>query len=93
MSDIQAGTNRVAIEAATGQTYGEAGKQRAAQRAVPMGAPPTEARQVQRPVPGTLGSLTRPTERPMSRLLLAHHLVQALHLLVQVSHNLRVIVR
>ena len=62
MSDIQAGTNRVAIEAATGQTYGEAGKQRAAQRAVPMGAPPTEARQVQRPVPGTLGSLTRPTE-------------------------------
>ena len=65
MSDIQAGTNRVAIQAATGQTYGKAGKQIAAQRAVPMGAPPTEARQVQRPVPGTLGSLTRPTERPM----------------------------
>ena len=64
MSDIQAGTNRVAIQAATGQTYGEAGKQMAAQRAVPMGAPPTEAPQVQRPVPGTLGSLTRPTERP-----------------------------
>ena len=61
MSDIQAGTNRVAIQAATGQTYGEAGKQMAAQRAVPMGTPPTE---VQRPVPGTLGSLTRPTERP-----------------------------
>ena len=65
MSDIQAGTNRMAIQAATGQTYGEAGKQIAAQRAVPMGAPPTEAPQVQRPVPGTLGSLTRPTERPM----------------------------
>ena len=64
MSDIQAGTNRVAIQAATGQTYGEAGKQIAAQRAVPMGIPPTEAPQVQRPVPGTLGSLTRPTERP-----------------------------
>ena len=64
MSDIQAGTNRVAIQAATGQTYGEAGKQMAAQRAVPMGAPPTESPQVQRPVPGTLGSLTRPTERP-----------------------------
>ena len=62
MSDIQAGTNRVAVQAATGQTYGEAGKQIAAQRAVPMGTPPTE---VQRPVPGTLGSLTRPTERPM----------------------------
>ena len=55
----------MAIQAATGQTYGEAGKQIAAQRAVPMGAPPTEAPQVQRPVPGTLGSLTRPTERPM----------------------------
>jgi hypothetical protein len=62
MSDVQAGKNRVAIQAATGQTYGEAGKQMAAQRAVPMGTPPTE---VQRPVPGTLGSLTRPTERPM----------------------------
>ena len=65
MSDIQAGTNRVAIQAATGQTYGKAGKQIAAQRAVPMGAPPTEAPQIQRPVPGTLGALTRPTERPM----------------------------
>jgi hypothetical protein len=65
VSDIQAGTNRVAIQAATGQTYGEAGKQIAAQRAVPMGAPPTEAPQIQRPVPGTLGALTRPTERPM----------------------------
>jgi hypothetical protein len=62
MSDIQAGTNRVAIQAATGQTYGKATEQMNAQRAVPMGAPPTE---VQRPVPGTLGSLTRPTERPM----------------------------
>jgi hypothetical protein len=65
VSDIQAGTNRVAIQAATGQTYGEAGKQIAAQRAVPMGAPPTEAPQIQRPVPGTLGALTRPSERPM----------------------------
>jgi hypothetical protein len=64
MSDIQAGTNRVAIQAATGQTYGKATEQMNAQRAVPMGAPPTEVPQVQRPVPGTLGSLTRPTERP-----------------------------
>ena len=65
MSDIQAGTNRVAIQAATGQTYGEAGKQIAAQRAVPMGAPPTQvAPQAPRPMPGSLGSLTRPTERP-----------------------------
>lgn len=65
MSDIQAGTNRVAIQAATGQTYGKATEQMNAQRAVPMGTPPTEAQPVQRPVPGTLGSLTRPTERPM----------------------------
>jgi hypothetical protein len=67
MSDIQAGTNRVAIQAATGQTYGEAGKQMAAQRAVPMGAPPTEATgqpQMRRPMPGSLGDLTRPTDRP-----------------------------
>ena len=67
MSDIQAGTNRVAIQAATGQTYGEAGKQMAAQRAVPMGAPPTESQapaQAPRPMPGSLGSLTRPTDRP-----------------------------
>lgn len=65
MSDIQAGTNRVAIQAATGQTYGKATEQMNAQRAVPMGKPPTEVPQVQRPVPGTLGSLTRPTERPL----------------------------
>jgi hypothetical protein len=65
VSDIQAGTNRVAIQAATGQTYGKATEQMNAQRAVPMGTPPTEAPQIQRPVPGTLGALTRPTERPM----------------------------
>jgi hypothetical protein len=65
MSDVQAGTNRVAIQAATGQTYGEAGKQMAAQRAVPMGGAPTDVAQTAtpRPVPGTLGALTRPTER------------------------------
>ena len=66
MSDVQAGKNRVAIQAATGQTYGEAGKQMAAQRAVPMGGAPTDVAPTAtpRPVPGTLGSLTRPTERP-----------------------------
>ena len=61
MSDVQAGTNRMAVQAATGQTYGEAGKQMAAQRAVPMGASPTEAAPVR---PGTIGALTRGTERP-----------------------------
>lgn len=64
MSDVQAGTNRVAIQAATGQTYGKATEQMNAQRAVPMGKAPTDIQQPTRPVPGTLGSLTRPTERP-----------------------------
>ena len=36
-----------------------------AQRAVPMGASPAAAPQIQRPVPGAAGSLTRPTERPL----------------------------
>ena len=35
-----------------------------AQKAVPMGASPVAAPQIQRPVPGAAGSLTRPTERP-----------------------------
>lgn len=56
---------KIAAKAATGQTYGEAGKQIAAQRAVPMGAAPTDVAPVQRPVPGTLGGFARPTERPM----------------------------
>lgn len=53
----------LAPQAVTGQTYGEAGRQIAAQRAVPMAAPPTE-QAAPRPRPGTLGSLTRRTERP-----------------------------
>ena len=35
-----------------------------AQKAVPMGASPAAAPQIQRPTPGAAGSLTRPTERP-----------------------------
>jgi hypothetical protein len=59
-TDLQNPTNKMAVTAAPGQTYGEAGAQRAAQQAVPMGAPqaPTVA-------PGSLGNLDRPTERPM----------------------------
>lgn len=66
MSDVQAGINRVAVQAATGQTYGEAGKQIAAQRTIPISGAPTDVTQTAtpRPIPGTLGSLTRPTERP-----------------------------
>ena len=66
MSDVQAGTNRVAIQAATGQTYGEAGKQMAAQAAVPMAPSPTSNAIPQVPPvqPGSLGELNRTTERP-----------------------------
>jgi hypothetical protein len=59
-TDLQNPTKKLAVTAATGQTYGEAGAQRAAQQAVPMGTP-------QAPVvaPGSLGPLDRPTERPL----------------------------
>lgn len=59
-TDLQNPTKKMAVTAATGQTYGEAGAQRAAQQAVPMGTP-------QAPViaPGSLGNLDRPTERPL----------------------------
>jgi hypothetical protein len=36
-----------------------------AQKAVPMGTSPAAAPQIQRPVPGAAGPLTRPTERPL----------------------------
>lgn len=68
MSDVnysnRTDLQNVAAKVATGQTYGAAKQQMDAQRAVPMGKSPTDVAAVQRPVPGTLGSLTRPTERP-----------------------------
>lgn len=64
-SDLQNPANKVARQVATGQTYGKAKEQMEAQRAVPMGAAPTDVPQMQRPVPGTLGALTRRSERPM----------------------------
>lgn len=50
--------------AVPGQTYGEAGAQLAAQRAVPMGAPPPPAPSTPTVAPGQYGPLDRPTERP-----------------------------
>ena len=47
-----------AMMAARGQTYGKAGQQMAAQRAVPMRKPPTETR------PAPLTPLLAPTQRP-----------------------------
>lgn len=56
---------KLPAKAATGQTYGEAGKQMQAQRAVPMAAPPTPTPPPQpRVAPGSMGPLNRPTERP-----------------------------
>lgn len=57
-----------AMSAAKGQTYGKAAQQMRAQQAVPMGRSPVETAGAQTakayPVPGSLGSFTRPTERP-----------------------------
>jgi len=64
-TDLNNPVKKLPVTAATGQTYGEAGAQRRAQQAVPMGAPqpPQTAQQQQRqPLPVT--PLTAPTERP-----------------------------
>jgi len=68
-SDLRNPTKKLAAKAAPGQTYGEAGKQIAAQQQVPMAAspqpvvaPPQAA--VERQRPGQFGPLDRPTERP-----------------------------
>jgi len=54
-----------AMMAARGQTYGKRKQQIDAQRAVPMGRPPTETQPAQRrPTPMPSGSLTAPTARP-----------------------------
>jgi hypothetical protein len=52
-----------AMMAARGQTYGKRKEQMDAQRAVPMGKPPTEPNMV-RPRPAAPGSLTAPSQRP-----------------------------
>jgi hypothetical protein len=53
---------KVAVQTATGQTYGKATEQRNAQKAMPMGASPADARpQV---APGGLGAFGRPSDRP-----------------------------
>lgn len=68
-SDLRNPTKKLAAKAAPGQTYGEAGKQIAAQRAVPMAASPqpvvAQPQPVaERPRPGQFGPLDRPTDRP-----------------------------
>lgn len=66
-TDLQNPAAKIAARAATGQTYGEAGQQMAAQRAVPMGQAPTDmvsAPAPSRPAPGNVVDLMAPTERP-----------------------------
>lgn len=65
-TDLSNPANKVAKMAAPGQTYGEATKQMQAQAAVPVAASPASAPvQPAAPQPGSLGDLTRATERPM----------------------------
>lgn len=53
------------VAAAEGLPYGDAGKLKAAQRAVPMAPAPAAAPGAPaQPVPGAAGPLLRPTERP-----------------------------
>lgn len=66
-TDLRNPAGKVAKQAATGQPYGEAGKQMAAQSVVPMAAPPTESAassQPAPPMPGSLGALNRDSEFP-----------------------------
>jgi hypothetical protein len=61
-SDLRGG--KVPKMVATGQTYGEAGKQMAAQSAVPMAPSPTAVVQPAGPNPGQVVDLTGVSQRP-----------------------------
>ena len=65
-TDLNNPAQKVAVQAAKGQTYGAASAQMESQRAVPMGQAPTEmqAGQPAPALPGSLGAFNRPTERP-----------------------------
>ena len=64
-TDLANPAAKIAVSAAKGQAYGEAGKQRAAQQAVPIGSPPAPASPPPpTPIPGQVSDLTGPTQRP-----------------------------
>lgn len=63
-SDLRNPAGKMAKTAVPGQTYGEAGKQLAAQDAVPMGAPSAPQPQMPATRPGSMGAFDRVTERP-----------------------------
>ncbi len=64
-TDLRDPTRKVAKMAAPNQTYGEAGKQMAGQRAVPVAPQPTTVAPTRpAPAPGSMGAFDRPTEFP-----------------------------
>jgi hypothetical protein len=65
-TDLRNPAKKMAVSAAKGQTYGEAGKQLAAQRAVPMAAPAMAPAPPQRNAvaPGSMGAFNRDTTAP-----------------------------
>lgn len=64
-ADLRNPAAKIAATAAKGQTYGEAGKQMAAQKVVPMGAAPTDVQATQQTAaPGQVADLTAATNRP-----------------------------
>lgn len=63
-TDLQNKAKKIAASAAKGQTYGEAGQQIAAQKAVPMGPSPVSASPTPSVQPGQLGAFNAPTARP-----------------------------
>jgi hypothetical protein len=63
-TDLQNPAKKMAASAAKGQTYGEAGKQMAAQRAVPMAAPAPAPRPRNAVAPGSMGAFNRDTTAP-----------------------------
>lgn len=72
-TDLNSPAEKIARQAAKGQTYGQATAQLEAQKAVPMGAAPSDISAVQQvrqaPTPGSLGDLARPTERPAESIM------------------------
>ena len=63
-TDLQNPAQQMAKSVVPGQTYGEGAKQMRAQQAVPMASAPTDTVSPPVPMPGSLGGINRPTERP-----------------------------
>lgn len=72
-TDLQNPAAKMAATAAKGQPYGAAKQQIDAQRAVPMGPPPTSApvptAPKPRPVPGQIVDMNAPTQRPQDQMM------------------------